>query len=246
MSIDDELHADSDIPDGYELIEECPLCEADDKYQEAHYFLGRMMEEYHNPEAFRWNLNAFLQALRSVTFFLQKQMSEYDGFNEWYASQQEAMRGDELLRKFVEGRNIVVKQRNLSMKSRAQIGVYGYRRLKMGIGMEIPAHLPSWYILTELAPKLGLVSPEHPFIGEEYGVERDWIAEELGDDNVVTLCDLAWVKIGNVLLEAHKFLGLLSAMPKPHEHDPNVCKLMTESDLDPNLPAKWGWGEEPG
>src|SRR5574337_1057778 len=135
MCADAHDHANSEVPAGYEPIENCPLGELDDKFQEAHYFLGRMMEEYHNPEPFRWNLNAFLQALRNVSFFLQNQLSHSEGFAEWYAGQQEVMRNDGLLRKFVEGRNLVVKQRNLTIKSKAYIGVFAYRELKMGIGM---------------------------------------------------------------------------------------------------------------
>jgi len=61
-------------------ISKCPLAEVDDKVGEAHYFLERMMVEYHNPAPFRWNLNAFLQALRSMSFFLQKQLKKHHGF----------------------------------------------------------------------------------------------------------------------------------------------------------------------
>ena len=61
---------------------ECPLAQSDDKFYEAHYFIGRMMDDYHDPAAFRYNLNAFLQALRSVTFVLQKTLAHRDGFQE--------------------------------------------------------------------------------------------------------------------------------------------------------------------
>jgi hypothetical protein len=69
-----------------------------------------MMVEYHDPAPFRYAMNAFLQALRSVTFRLQKSLAHENGFTEWYSERQESMRQDKLLRSFVEGRNIVVKQ----------------------------------------------------------------------------------------------------------------------------------------
>ena len=56
------------------------------------------MNEYHNPQQFRWNLNTFLQALRSITFYLQAELAHSANFEEWYSSQQTAMRGDELLK----------------------------------------------------------------------------------------------------------------------------------------------------
>ncbi|MGQ0601714.1 MAG: hypothetical protein ACT4QE_08470 [Anaerolineales bacterium] len=71
MNTSHSEQADDEIPEGYEPIEECLLGEADNKFQEAHYFIEQMMTEYHKPEPFRFSLNAFLQALRSVTFFLQ-------------------------------------------------------------------------------------------------------------------------------------------------------------------------------
>jgi hypothetical protein len=82
----------------------CPLHEADDRHLESLYFLGRMLEKYHSPDPFRWNLNAFLQALRSVTLFIQSQLAHHAGFGDWYAKQQEIMRTDPLLRRFNEGR----------------------------------------------------------------------------------------------------------------------------------------------
>src|SRR4051794_9163668 len=95
----------------------CPLCEPDDKLAEALFFLHQMALAYHDPDPFRWNLNAFLQSLRSVTFFLQKALAHTPGFGEWYGKRQDEMRGDVLLRAFVDGRTIVVHQRNLYFAS---------------------------------------------------------------------------------------------------------------------------------
>lgn len=154
--------------------DECPLSEADDRYQETHYFLSRIMGTYHQPDEFRWNLNAFLQALRNVTFIIQKVLSNEGGFTDWYEPQQEQMRSDELLRKFVEGRNVVVKQGNLAMESRAEIGIFRFREAKLGLSMPVSPSIPSEVILTEHAPTLQMLPEDHPTIGEEYGVKREW------------------------------------------------------------------------
>lgn len=67
-----------------------------------------MVEEYHDPDPFRYNLNAFLQSLRSVTLYLQSEGSDADAFPAWYEGEQDGMRGDALLRRFLEGRNVIV------------------------------------------------------------------------------------------------------------------------------------------
>ena len=223
-------------------ITECPLAETHDKFDEAHYFIERMMIEYHAPIPFRYNLNAFLQALRSVTFVLQKELSHRDGFREkWYPVRQQTMKEDPLLRNFVNGRNIVVKEGSLEMNSRANIGVFRGRNLKLAIGIDVPTHVPSQHLLQNFAPELGLIDTEHSAIGEQYGVRREWCAPELGDGNVITLCDLAWVKIGQILSDAHVFAGWHSVPPAEHGHKQEDCDVLLETDLDPTLLQKWGW-----
>lgn len=138
-------------------VTECPIAETDDKFTEAHYFIERMMVEYHDPMAFRYNLNAFLQALRNVTFVLQKDLSHRDGFQEWYPERREIMKADPLLRKFVDGRNVVVKQRSLEINSHAVIGFFRWRILKIGISMDVPTHVSSRHIVENMAPTIGLI-----------------------------------------------------------------------------------------
>ena len=201
------------------------------------------MVEYHEPMAFRYNLNAFLQALRSVTFVLQKDLSHRDGFQKWYPERQNTMQEDPLLRQFVVGRNIVVKERSLEINSRADIGLFSARTLKLGFPMDVPMHASSKHIVENIAPKCGFIGPEHFAIDEQYGVRREWYAPELGEGNVITLCDLAWVKIGQVLSEAHDFAGWHSVPPVEHGHKVENCNVLLETDIDPNLPQKWGWVE---
>lgn len=151
------------------------------------------------------------------------------------------MREDELLRRFVEGRNVVVKQRNLMVNSTAQIGLYRYRKPKLWMAIKVAPHLSSAYLLKQVAPTLGLIDPEHSAVGEEYGVKRSWIVPELGDGNVITLCDEAWVKIGGVVAAVHNFIGVDWKPPPPHGHKPEMVDLLTETDHEPRLAAQWGW-----
>ena len=51
--------------------------------------------------------------------------------------------------------------------------------------MDVSTAFPSHYVLSDLVPKLGLIDDDHSAIGEEYGVKRQWIAPELGDENVL-------------------------------------------------------------
>jgi hypothetical protein len=102
-----------------------------------------MMEEYHHPEPFRWSLNAFLQALRNVTFRLQTELAGQAWFPNWYEEKREVMRSDPLLRATLEGRNIVAKRRNLILSSNAWVGMFRYRDLKLAMGGPVSPVWPS-------------------------------------------------------------------------------------------------------
>ena len=102
----------------------CPVPSAHDKYNEAQYFFAKLLEHYHHPEEFQFNLNAFIQAIRNITFMLQAEENEFEGFDDWYAKKQEAMRGNEGLRRFVEARNIIVKRSSLVARSKALSGLF--------------------------------------------------------------------------------------------------------------------------
>ncbi len=61
-----------------------------EKLFEAEHFLARMICSH--GLKFQFELNAFLSASRSVTFLLQKSMSEVPGFSAWYGDKQALMR----------------------------------------------------------------------------------------------------------------------------------------------------------
>ena len=79
-----------------------------ERLQECEHFLGRMAEASYNE--FNFELNAFLSASRSVTFVLQRSLAHAPGFEAWYASQREQMKGDAAMTFFLELRNVSQKQ----------------------------------------------------------------------------------------------------------------------------------------
>lgn len=89
------------------------MTNTEDKLNEARYFLERM-QLAPNTDEFRYNLTACLSAIRSITLIMQKEFNKVDGFNSWYASKQEVMKNDSLL-KYVHA------QRNLSLHVRPLI-----------------------------------------------------------------------------------------------------------------------------
>jgi hypothetical protein len=122
----------------------CPIPSTHDKIEETHYFLHQVAETYHWPEPFRWNLNAFLQALRSATFYLQAERHQVPGFDAWYPRKQAVMEKNGLLRRFKEGRDVVVHKGMLLPKTRITSGIFDdRRRARMALRMDVDPWIPS-------------------------------------------------------------------------------------------------------
>lgn len=65
------------------------------KLEEASYFLSMMKQTFNDDSNnFIYNLNAFISASRSITFFMQIQYDKKDGFNKWYYNEREKMKKD--------------------------------------------------------------------------------------------------------------------------------------------------------
>jgi hypothetical protein len=79
-----------------------------EKLLEAEHFLARLTHS--SGLEFQFELNAFLSASRSVTFVLQKALSDVSAFAAWYDQQQSRMKADDAMRFFLELRNISQKQ----------------------------------------------------------------------------------------------------------------------------------------
>lgn len=70
------------------------MSQTQDKFEEAEYFLNEMSKSVRDWIRFKYNLSAFLCAFRSVTFVMQKEYKDVNGFEDWYASQQDRLRSD--------------------------------------------------------------------------------------------------------------------------------------------------------
>src|SRR5690349_1236783 len=102
---------------------ECPVPKSHRRLQEAHRAWHQAAHLYSDPDGFRVNLNAAIQALRNVTFILQSEKHNIPSFDTWYPSWQQRMKEDNVLRWSVDARNRVVKQGDLETESVARVHV---------------------------------------------------------------------------------------------------------------------------
>ncbi|HLG26711.1 MAG TPA: hypothetical protein VI423_02905 [Paenisporosarcina sp.] len=191
---------------------------------------------------FQFNLNAFIQAIRNITFMLQSEDNKPEGFQKWYESKQSDMKRNELLKRFVAARNIVVKQSSLTHKSKAWSGMYRGRKMKLAIQHEIPVLMDTKAALERAKDfAIGLfLDEEHSAIGEQIGVQRIWVVDELGDQEVVSICLNVFNYMGHLVAEALSLFGS-NATHEDINIDMERVQVLLETDVDPSLVDKWGW-----
>jgi len=159
---------------------------------------------YHDPEGFRISLNSCIQALRNVTFILQKQKSEINNFETWYSNWQRCLKQDPILSWCVAARNLIVKEGDLKTESMAIASlVISYNRSPEN-EFKVDPTLSNKAIAK-------LISKKYlPKALQKYGylrVERVWRVEELKNVELLDALAHAFSILGHLVNDAIKQIG---------------------------------------
>ena len=208
----------------------------------------RLEAEYHDPRAFRFNLNALLASICSVSSIAQKEIEKKGNVVQWNVAR-EPFKNDPWLGAIKGARNVTLHQKAIFDGSKVDMGLYRGRRLKIAISQEIRGDVHSADILQYWnESELGrmFLDPGHSALNEQYGVWRKyWIDEVSTSEDVL-------IAIRRALIRAHDLVAIAHGIYKIKvEHIPDDYYLspeglarvsvLLESDVDPTLPKKWGW-----
>ena len=184
----------------------CPLEPVERRHADALASWVECKRDYCDPVAFRRNLNNCIQALRSVTFVLQKQKGEFSTFSDWYASWQARMRRDRVLKWSVQARNRVVKEGDLQTHSRARVAVVDSWFEPPEVEFDVPPLTPT----EEVAAVVMSTKPkDYPLSEGMLRVERRWVVQDLADWELLEALSHVFGVLAALLLDAHR--QLLSA-----------------------------------
>lgn len=190
---------------GDELKMNCPIANAEQRLADAASFWKRAGKAYFDPDEFRRNVQASIQAFRSVTFMLQKMKELIPNFESWYSEQQAAMRQDNRLRWSVDARNQIEKQGDLNTKSKFIVEY-------------INSWLPSERYLLDLPPSTrpknlaSVIASKIPISKRTEGavlkISREWIDSELPEEELLSLLVYVYSHLQNLLIEAHHLINV--------------------------------------
>lgn len=239
---------------------ECPLRSAEGRLREAHRHWHDCARYYQEPEDFRGSLNASIQALRNVTFALQKVKSKLPGFESWYAAEQEKMKSDPVLRWSHRARNTIVKEGDLVTLSKLRVSlvanyeseadsvadeqlIWGQKpNIDFGsqtAAAEAPPILTIEEIFDELHSWDIPLSVRHR---STVLLERRWVDRNISDHELLALLSYAYGRMNSLVTKAHELIGMHAVrvlVPEVTDEYPALPKVEYVEDLplDGRLPC---------
>jgi len=166
-----------------------------EKLSEARYFLGYMKKNQSDRDAFKYNLNVFLAASRSVTFIMQTEFCKVPGFKEWYAKKQSEMQRDETMRLLNDKRVMTIHQQPVRPYAHVNMGIMEHITISESV-LIINTGADGTIERRESKP----TSPPAP-AKSEVTIEWRWYFDELPEKDVVVLCKEHMVKLETLVAE---------------------------------------------
>jgi len=202
----------------------CPLAKTHRRLSEAHLLWHQTLENYHDPEAFRANLNATIEALRNVTFVLQNEKAAFDRFDDWYSPWQDRLRSNACARWVHDARTTVVHQGELLSESIAEVRLITWRD-EVLTKIRVPADLPSSLVLQNLPFVDLLRKAKTPAADAKYAaiaIERRWSTTGLDGQELLDVLAKAYGLVSEVVLDAHIHLRRSECISDETVH-PDFC-----------------------
>lgn len=184
---------------------ECPIQDVHARLEDAHIMWHQAEDAYFVPAKFRANLNACIQALRNVTFVLQKNKARIPQFDDWYSGWQDQMKSDPVLKWLVTARNKVVKQGDLKKHSLIRVYLTFSYLSDTFKEYEVSPLIPTEQIAKQLKVQ-GI--PDEMLDRGYMAVERRWIAADLPDWELLNVLAHCFGTLSILVDDAHHHIGL--------------------------------------
>lgn len=193
------------MPTGHDADTPCPLPKTHARLWQAHGLWHDALDAYADPDEFVVRLNSLIQALRTVTFVLQKELRHAPWFPNWYEERQRAMRADGRMRWLHDARNVVEKEGDLDTHSVAQVSVTSdLLDAPLQVVDVDPSSTPH-----EIARHVHLGAlPQRLRRDGVLVIERRWTVRELDGDEILDSLAYCYGRLLRIVREAHTELGV--------------------------------------
>jgi len=207
----------SDNSTGYH---HCLIPKTHRRLVEAHVIWHQALSNYHEPDAFRANLNSALEAFRNVTWVLQKEKHSFPEFDRWYSPWQARLKEHPTAKWSAAARTTVVHKGELETSSSAVVRLLTWREDVL-LEVSVPPDLPSSMLATNL-PLIALLGnakiPPEVVKDSALTIERRWSVEDLNGQEVLEALAQVYGLLSDLVLDAHIHLGASACIPHEPVH----------------------------
>lgn len=201
------------------MYEHCPLPKTHRRLVEAHLLWHQTLDKYHDPDGFRANLNATIEALRNITFVLQNEKSAFTEFDKWYVPWQAQLKVDAAAKWLHEARTTVVHKGELESHSTAEVRLITWRDEVLA-KLVVPVNTPAADIIED--PRLLESLGSHPSPADvkdaAVAVERRWSTGEVGNLEILEATAKVYGLLSDLVLDAHVHLNRCRCIPDTEDH----------------------------
>jgi len=182
-----------------------------DRWQESHWYLHQIELNYHDADALRYSMNAFIRSLREIPDMITMALQNHEGFPEWHKPiRKELELKDFLFSKIIQHRRHIVHKSMLKPDSKAFVAsIRGYT-IKMQFGFYVDPFEDSDLAIkrfiehSEKNPILMLaLAPDEVQV---LALIREWHVEGF-DEEIIESFRNAWVRVTTYLSDILEFLG---------------------------------------
>lgn len=167
---------------------------------DAHLLWHQAALAYEDAAAFRANLNACIEQLRSVTLVLQAEKRKIKDFDAWYEPWRQRLKQDPVSSWLNTARVQVFHVADLAAGSRARISLLvSPAGSEVATEFDLPPDTPLAGIVDEIRRRVR-------GIGVQYGVaivERRWVASDLPDHELLDALAICYRQLDELVVSAH-------------------------------------------
>jgi hypothetical protein len=182
-----------------------------DRWHESHWYLHQIEGHYHDADALRYSMNAFIRSLREIPDMVTMALQNHEGFPAWHKPVKSALElDDHLFSKIIQHRNHIVHKAMLKPESKAFVAsIRGYT-IKMQFGFYVDPFEDSDLAIQRFIQ----MSKKDPILMQALAPDevqvlaliREWHVEGFGEELIESFRN-AWVRVTTYLSEILVFLG---------------------------------------
>lgn len=207
-----------------------------DRWQECHWHLHQMEDNYHLPDAFRYSLNAFIRAIADVPELLTKNLERNEPVRQAIKPKLKELKETPLFSVLKVQRNFIVHQGMLAVQSNGAVYTMEGGKVKLSF----PFRVETWESSDDAYERYKEACRTDKFwrgIGPDCdstpAIVRTWSIPQIPNRDLLEVAFDAWSLVGQLLSETMIALGGEALdLSMPCRHAPEMVRLKRYSQRE--------------